>query len=452
MKENVYKNHKLAVYKSKEDILNQFGITEEEFENILLELNYEKKLAYTYYYGIDRPKMDLFDISELLHVSENVVKIYINLADDFIKSKVKKIHPIKVKKDTAKSEQNLDLKELEKELLDSFSDYFEKKDNSKNDIKASRGRSFKTSFFDYFKVDKTVVLKLIEEYKELDYDSYEALKKLYGENYDQLVIPCPLTKEEKYKFKVLKKDIMDTISTGNDIIQEKKMKKSFFGKFDKIDEDDKKLILEIIETYKKKNHDYYKVLVKAYGEEYDGLNTSLELTDREKIQLKNFIAYIKNKLNSKNQIKTPRGRKLKPSFFDYFKVDKTVVLKLIEEYKELDYDSYEALKKLYGENYDQLVIPCPLTKEEKYKFKVLKKDIMDTISTGNDIIQEKKMKKSFFGKFDKIDEDDKKFILEIIEIYKKKNHDYYKVLVKAYGEEYDGLNTSLELTDREKNS
>lgn len=98
MKENVYKNHKLAVYKSKEDILNQFGITEEEFENILLELNYEKKLAYTYYYGIDRPKMDLFDISELLHVSENVVKIYINLADDFIKSKVKKIHPIKVKK------------------------------------------------------------------------------------------------------------------------------------------------------------------------------------------------------------------------------------------------------------------------------------------------------------------------------------------------------------------
>ena len=282
MKENVYKNHKLAVYKSKEDILNQFGITEEEFENILLELNYEKKLAYTYYYGIDRPKMDLFDISELLHVSENVVKIYINLADDFIKSKVKKIHPIKVKKDTAKSEQNLDLKELEKELLDSFSDYFEKKDNSKNEIKASRGRSFKTSFFDYFKVDKTVVLKLIEEYKELDYDSYEALKKLYGENYDQLVIPCPLTKEEKYKFKVLKKDIMDTISTGNDIIQEKKMKKSFFGKFDKIDEDDKKLILEIIETYKKKNHDYYKVLVKAYGEEYDGLNTSLELTDREK--------------------------------------------------------------------------------------------------------------------------------------------------------------------------
>ena len=405
MKENVYKNHKLAVYKSKEDILNQFGITEEEFENILLELNYEKKLAYTYYYGIDRPKMDLFDISELLHVSENVVKIYINLADDFIKSKVKKIHPIKVKKyptkvkndsikikndskkeknDTAKSEQNLDLKELEKELLDSFSDYFEKKDNSKNVIKASRGRSFKTSFFDYFKVDKTVVLKLIEEYKELDYDSYEALKKLYGENYDQLVIPCPLTKEEKYKFKVLKKDIMDTISTGNDIIQEKKMKKSFFGKFDKIDEDDKKLILEIIETYKKKNHDYYKVLVKAYVEEYDGLNTSLELTDREKIQLKNFIAYIKNKLNSKNQIKTPRGRKLKPSFFDYFKKeeDKKIALGLVEEYKELDHDSYEILTKLYGDNYDQLVIPCPLTKEEKDKFKAFKKDIMGKVSNG----------------------------------------------------------------------
>ena len=188
MKENVYKNHKLAVYKSKEDILNQFGITEEEFENILLELNYEKKLAYTYYYGIDRPKMDLFDISELLHVSENVVKIYINLAEEFIKTKA------------------------------------ELKNKTSNTLVLKR------SFFNYFEEkDKDFVLEIIEEYKKLNHDYYKVLVKAYGENYNKLVIPFLLSKDEIQLLKSLESDIKNRIllkNNKNEIVG-KKMKKSF---------------------------------------------------------------------------------------------------------------------------------------------------------------------------------------------------------------------------------
>ena len=140
------------------------------------------------------------------------------------------------------------------------------------------------------------------------------------------------------------------------------MKESFFDYFKeegKLADEDKKHILEIIEIYKKRGHNYYEVLEKIYSGNYDQLNTPLELTYKEKTQFRNFITHIRNKLNSKNQIKKPSGRKFQPSFFDYFKKeeDKKIALGLVEEYKELDYDSYEILTKLYGDNYDQLVIP-----------------------------------------------------------------------------------------------
>ncbi len=62
------------------------------------------------------------------------------------------------------------------------------------------------------------------------------------------------------------------------------------------------------------------------------------------------------------------------------------------------------------------------------------------------------MKESFFDYFKeegKLADEDKKHILEIIEIYKKKNHAYYKTLEKIYGENYDQLNTLVTLTTQE---
>ena len=82
-RENIY-NKSIPKYSSVNIILKHFNIHEKQLENILLEMEKNQRLAYTYYYGINRPKLDLEDISEMLQVSENVVKIYINQADDFI--------------------------------------------------------------------------------------------------------------------------------------------------------------------------------------------------------------------------------------------------------------------------------------------------------------------------------------------------------------------------------
>ena len=237
--------------------------------------------------------------------------------------------------------------------------------------------------------DKKLILEIIETYKKKNHDYYKVLVKAYVEEYDGLNTPLELTDREKIQLKNFIAYIKNKLNSKNQIKtpRGRKLKPSFFDYFkedDKLGDEEKKFILEIIEIYKKRGHYYYEVLEKIYGDNYDQLKTPLELTDREKIQLRKFIAHIRNKLNSKNQIKRPKGKKFQPSFFDYFKKeeDKKIALGLVEEYKELDHDSYEILTKLYGDNYDQLVIPCPLTKEEKDKFKAFKKDIMGKVSNG----------------------------------------------------------------------
>ena len=115
VRENIY-NKKIPKYSSVNIILKHFNIHEKQLENILLEMEKNQRLAYTYYYGINRPKLDLEDISEMLQVSENVVKIYINQADDFIQRNCQ-----------------------------SFFDYFDKKDHAS-------------------------VLEIIEQYKKLNHD------------------------------------------------------------------------------------------------------------------------------------------------------------------------------------------------------------------------------------------------------------------------------------------
>ena len=106
------------------------------------------------------------------------------------------------------------------------------------------------------------------------------------------------------------------------------------------------------------------------------------------------------------------------------------------------------LVKEYGENYDCLVVPSLLTIEEKVKFKNFRASIRNRLKKGDFLIKPKSTKsQSFFDYFDKKDYD---LVLKIIEEYKKENHDYYKVLVKEYGEHYDCLSVPSPLTKKEK--
>ncbi len=491
VRENIY-NKKIPKYSSVNSILKHFNIREKQLENLLQEMEKNQRLAYTYYYGINRPKLDLEDISGILQVSENVVKIYINQADDFIQRLCQNITaPIPgVVENKGQRTKNKKI---------SFFDYFEEKDKplvleiieeykekdldyyeilvkacgekydclalsaltKKEKIKLNNFRAIiknkikngmlsqkkvptkKQNFFDYFEEkDKDFVLEIIEEYKEKDLDYYEVLVKEYGEKYDHLVETSPLTKEEKIKLNSFRTIIKNKIKNGNFSKKPGPTKKQSF--FDYFEEKDKPLILEIIEEYKEKNLDYYEILVKACGEKYDCLVLSA-LTKEEKIKLNSFRTIIKNKIKNGNLPKKP-GPTKKQSFFDYFdEKDKDFVLKIIEEYKEKDSDYYKVLVKTYGEKYDYLVLSS-LTKKEKKQLQAFKKVIEKKLQKGT--LKSGRTKKQSF--FDYFEEKDKPLVLKIIEKYKEKDSDYYKVLVKTYGEKYDHLVETSPLTKEEK--
>ena len=303
------------------------------------------------------------------------------------------------------------------------------------------------SFFDYFdKKDYDSVLKIIEEYKKLNHDYYKVLVKEYGEHYNCLVVPSCLTKKEKKQLNNFRNNIRNRIKNGNFLKKPKPTKKQSF--FDYFDKKDYKLVLQLIEEYKKENHNYYKVLVKEYGERYDCLVVPSRLTKEEKVKLKKFRASIRNRIKNGNFLKKPKLIK-KQSFFDYFdKKDYDSVLKIIEEYKEEDSEQYKILIKEYGTTYDCLVVPSRLTKEEKVKLNNFRANIRNRIKKGDVIKKTGPNKKQSF--FDYFDEQDKNFILKIIEKYKEKDSNYYKLLVKRYGETYDCLVVPSLLTKKEK--
>ena len=411
--ENIY-DKSLPEYSSVDNILNHFMIQEEQLEDILVKMNKNHRLSYIYYYGINQPKLMLRDISEMIQCSENVVKIYINEADEFI-------------------QRNCHISISEAEL------------NNKRDINKK-----KMSFFDYFdEKDRGFVLQLIEEQKQKKSIQYKVLVKEYGEHYDCLVVPSFLTKKEKIQLNNFRANIRNRIKNSNSVKKAESMKhQSFFDYFDKKDH---ALVLEIIEQYKKIDHDYYKVLVKEYGETYDCLVVPSLLTKQKKAQLSNFRARIRDRLQNDNlrmkPIKQQTATK-KSSFLDYFdQKDKTIVLEVIEEYKKMNHDYYKVLVKEYGETYDCLVVPSLLTSKEKAQLKNLKSNIKYRIKYYDSLKKSGGIKKSSF--LDYFDQKDRKSVLKIIGEYKKVNHKYYKVLVKEYGETYDHFVYPSTLTKKE---
>lgn len=208
--DNIYNKKTIPKYHSKDDILTHFQITEDELKEILDEIDRPKRTAYTYCYGIDRPKLDLFDICQMLQVSENVVKIYINQVDNSIEKKVKQ-------------------KELSQQ---------------------------KHNFLDYFaKEDQAFALGIIENYKEKNHVYYSILVKVYGEHYDNLNTLVSLTKKEINDLNNFRQIIEIKIETMKQSREKKTRnirKNSFLDYFEK---EDQPLALKIIEEYKEKNKD-----------------------------------------------------------------------------------------------------------------------------------------------------------------------------------------------------
>lgn len=398
LRENKKLKLRLPVYENKKELCNALNISYKQLDSILEQIDLNEKLAFTYYVGLDRPKMHLGEISKLLNCEVEQIIDFLIKTNSFIRK-----------------EANI----IEKE----------------NETK-KRGRKSVKNFYDFFEEsDKYNVQNILNSYKKINHTSYQLIVKIYGPNYNNYNYDIELTKQElnclnnfKTKIKAYLKQIKSGISLEDicDSIEKNKSKKnakkSFFDSFKEIDRENVKSILNI---YKEINHKYYKLIVKIYGPDYDNYNYDIELTKQELNCLNNFRVKIKAYLKQINNGITldevccsikPNSNKtkeviLKPnrtkkSFLDSFKeADRENVKIILKAYKEVNHKYYQNLNKIYNEDYIMRDFNSELTTEEKYCLNNLKSQIkiyLAKIKNGRDIneIYSKITKKKLSPKMD----------------------------------------------------
>jgi hypothetical protein len=389
----------------------------------------------------------------------------------------------------------------------------EKKHPKKND------RRRPNSFFEYFyregmseeekkEIDEKVKL-IIQMKKDNAPKTYEALIKLYGENYDTSS-NVPSTSIEASTLHYLRKGIMVMLEkysleqleglskySGNNSPSGCQRPNSFFEYFyrEEMSEEEKKKIDEkvklVIEYSKERAPKEYQVFTKLYDDSYLKKGKCI-FTDGEKARLSRFIRKIKEIISQdlisldelEKQNKLQRKNKRPNSFFEYFyreemteeekkNIDEKVKM-IIQMKKNSSPKTNEVLIKLYGENYDTLST-VSLTQKEIclfYRFKETITSILETYSleelkemvqqNTNDMYvhfygQDRNRPRSFFEYFyrEEMTEEEKKEIDEkvklIIQMKKNKAPKSYEVLVKAHGENYDSAMNPF-LTPQEKNN
>lgn len=365
-------------------------VPDDRYINLLLKANRlnlenlteEEKNILIYYYGINSKKMSMDEISNMLNVKKLYIYIQINKA--FVKI--------------------VDALEVKKRNLESLYDYFEFRDKEK-------------------------VKEIINIYKEKNSDYYKVIVKKYGLNYDELQ-NVKLNKEEEMKLNNARRAIKKMLNKNDN---EKYNKESFYDYFDITEKEEVK---KIIDFYKEKNSEYYKIIVKKYGPNYNELRY-INFNQEETIKLNSARKAIREKLNKKKNKKYN-----KESFYDYFNPDeKEKVKEIIDSYKGRSTGYYEVIVKKYGPNYDKLRYVI-LNEEEKKKFK---NAILLVKFKLNNPDREKKNKSSFYDYFKS---DEKEMVKEIIDSYKEKDNDYYNIVVKYYGVNYDRLQ-GVKLTKKE---
>lgn len=102
------------------------------------------------------------------------------------------------------------------------------------------------------------------------------------------------------------------------------MAKSFFSRhysqykenfLDYFAQDDQDNVLKILNKYKAINHEYYKILIKRYSNDYDHFNSSVHLTETEEKKISRLRANISKILK---ELKS--GKSIEECFIRYQKV------------------------------------------------------------------------------------------------------------------------------------
>ena len=335
------------------------------------------------------------------------------------------------------------------------------------------GKSIEECFIRYQKVfnnfldnfdgnDRIYAEKIIDSYSYFKNDYYEILTKKYGIYYDSLNPDVELTDNEEktlVKFRKILKQKIGRIHAGDTLYEvlSKKYKllvssESYLDQFPKKYKD---IAIDIIG--KQKNSEYYQILVKQYGEKYDHFNPNVLLTDEENGKLNYLTSIIKFKIKEVKKKDTKCKIDESDSFYNFFnEEDYPIVTKIMSEYQLLNHKYYRLVIKKYGENYNNVDPEVELTKEEKQQIRTfinMIKEQIKKIKSGEKLEETLPYNhhhyyKSFLDYFDKKQREN---VIHIIDQFQITNPDYYELIVKRYGKNYDTINLEVELTNEEKN-
>ena len=419
---------------------------------------------------------DIEELKNKFHVNDAILKIAIGFEKDTIEKKVfcltygfecekksldKICEILNISYDNYKNYLNIMLEKMP-ELINQAKDYSKLLGKRVNTNRKNNSK-LKFSFFEYFYEDnmldkeKEEVKTFVREYldKNKESQAYELVVRKYGENYDALNENITFNKEERTLYENFKASIRKKIKTGN-INSSKKV--SFFEYFyeDNMSDKEKEKVKTFVREYLDKNKESqaYELVVRKYGENYDTLNKNITFTKQEITLYENFKFSIRKKIKTCN-INSSK----KVSFFEYFYEDnmsdkekeevKTFVIKYLDNTKGSQ--AYELVVRKYGENYDTLNENIILNRKESALYGTFKSYVREKIKTGNMTIRTKKV--SFFDWFyeenmsDKEKEEVKIFVSEFLD--KNKESQAYKLVVRKYGENYDILNRNMIFTKQE---
>ena len=412
----------ITIYQTLNDVLSKYNITMQELLSILGTLPKNNIRCFILYYGINRPN----------RVSIDQIHVKLNLEYADVIANIQIVYNA-----------------LEKYKI-------EQKVNTKLPPVEEK-RTWKLSIYDYFTPEeKEYVTKAIEWYRNHKIKYFDVILKCYGRNYNQWNAKVKLTKEEE--------NLLDNI-IGSDLpklvnqIKHNNLNRGAGAKrkksiYDYFEETQKEKVKEIIGLWKTEKTDYYHLIVKLYGEDYDYLDTTIELTEEETKLWNHVLADLKDCVYGKKGKSTTNkanDRQRKESIYAYFKEDeKAYVTERIEWWKTNNKERYDLVVKLYGPTYDCLDTKVQLTEREKQLWGKLLQNLRTYISKrkkGPIKSKSGKKKESIYAYFK---EDEKAYVTERIEWWKTNNPDYYNLIVKLYGPTYDCLDTKVQLTEREK--
>lgn len=130
--------------------------------------------------------------------------------------------------------------------------------------------------------------------------------------------------------------------------------------------------------------------------------------------------------------------KRKDNFLDYFEEEhRDFVLEILEHEKTSNTKSYQSLMKIYSEDYILKEHPDELIQKEYVNISNLKRRIQKKLEKDNETESYKVGKaKRKINYLDYFEEQDKKYVLEILEQEKIDNTKRYHTLMKIYDEDY----------------